>query len=262
MELSVLIAQVRRQSDDGVSSAQLWSDDDITLYLNEAQRDACIRAKLIRDGYTDEITLIPITTTAVTPDTPNGFNYKYALDPTIFAINMIEYVDTKVPILEASEDQYKRHRWHHRYGYGYGGQGLYGDYNTASAGRATAYWPEKGSEDEIVLRLLPYPNASTYVDGNGDTQTITMRLTVYRTQLVDMSDPTDTPEIATRWHMGLVDGACARMFMRRDRDTYDPVKANGFEQTFTATFGQKIDANTLRQRTEYRRNRTTFRFPA
>lgn len=257
MTLEELIAQTRKQADDATVSPQLWDDDDIALYLNEALDDACIRAKLIYDKISAK-TLVTITACPVTPDTPTGFNYLYRLDPAIFLIDSAEYVDTKLPLTPIPKDEYAQRRSRRRYGDGYGSNGIFGDYS--AAGRATNYWPQINPDESISLRLLQSPMTNVYTDANGDEQPIQIRLGVYRTPY-DPMEAGDEPEINRRHHLNLIDGACARMLMRRDKDAVAPGKVSEFEARFTQAFGPPVNANTIRQQREFRRHRTTFRFP-
>lgn len=60
MTLVDLISAFRARTDDA-TEPHLWSDDEVALYLNEAQADAAQRAKLIRDTTTPEVTQIAVT---------------------------------------------------------------------------------------------------------------------------------------------------------------------------------------------------------
>ena len=264
MELGTLIDQTRKLLDDVTVAPQLWSDDDIVVFLNEALRDACVRAKLIYDK-TSSLTLVTITACPVTQDTPQGFNYLYKLDPSIFEIESAEYVDTKRPIVLISKDTYAKDRLVHRYGYGYGSPGIYGDYNHESAGRADKLFPISNPDESISARLVPMPNTATYVDTAGVTQPVQIRLGVYRTQSdaeeLDVNDPTMEPPINRRHHFALIFGAAAIGAARRGRDTIDMVEQKKCEAKFEQAFGPPISANTIRQRHENRRNVTVCHFP-
>lgn len=76
MTLADLIAAFRLRADD-VATPYLWSDDEVTLYLNEAVNEAAERARLIRDASTPAVTQISITTGDV----------DYALHASILAID-------------------------------------------------------------------------------------------------------------------------------------------------------------------------------
>lgn len=57
---SDLIASIRDRLDD-IAQPYLWSDTELAGYLNEAQREACVRAKLIRDRVTPAVVEISLT---------------------------------------------------------------------------------------------------------------------------------------------------------------------------------------------------------
>jgi hypothetical protein len=52
-----------------------------------------------------------------------------------------------------------------------------------------------------------------------------LRLTVSRLPLAEMSAATDVPAIASRYHRRLVDGVLAKAFSKQDAETYNPKKA-------------------------------------
>ena len=60
MTLSELIAQLRIELDD-TEEDYLWSDAELTRYLNEAEIEACRRARLIIDSTNVEVTVIDVT---------------------------------------------------------------------------------------------------------------------------------------------------------------------------------------------------------
>lgn len=59
MTLEELIAEFRRVRQDAVSP-YLWSDDEITGYVNEAVNEACERALLIEDRITPAVCTLPL----------------------------------------------------------------------------------------------------------------------------------------------------------------------------------------------------------
>lgn len=81
------------------------------------------------------------------------------------------------------------------------------------------------------IRLWPTPTVDTAI-----------KMSVVRTPLSPMVNDSDTPEIPARYHDGLVFGALARGYLKRDADTYDPEGAAGFEGRFAAIFGPAVTA--------------------
>lgn len=82
-----------------------------------------------------------------------------------------------------------------------------------------------------VIRLVGIP-----------TQNDTLRLTVKRLPLADLSTGTDTPEIRAERHIDLLDGMLARAYLKNDVDTRNVEKAAEHEALFTRNFGPRIDA--------------------
>ncbi len=77
MKLSDLIAETRRRLDDQ-AAPYLWSDEELTAYLNAAEREACERAKLIEDDSSAMTLLNLVAGTA-----------KYNLNPLILGVNRV-----------------------------------------------------------------------------------------------------------------------------------------------------------------------------
>lgn len=61
MTLEQLIEACRLRSDDFANAHQLWSDEEWTSYLNQAEDEAAIRARLIEDE-TSQATQVQVTT--------------------------------------------------------------------------------------------------------------------------------------------------------------------------------------------------------
>lgn len=78
MDLVSLIASCRIRADDN-ASPPLWSDDEWQLYLSEAERETCTRAKLIQtnEGRGTEISIEPGVT-------------RYPLDPILLDVLSVE----------------------------------------------------------------------------------------------------------------------------------------------------------------------------
>lgn len=64
-----------------------------------------------------------------------------------------------------------------------------------------------------------------------------LRLTVVRTPRRRLSSPEDTPEIARRYHQGLINWAKCLAYSDQDIDTFDPKAAEKCGALFTAEFG-------------------------
>nr|MBP8161105.1 hypothetical protein [Ottowia sp.] len=75
MTLEDLIHRFRVLSLDNVTPP-FWADEDVIDWLNEAQNEACIRARLIREDELEAVCSI-----ALTPGT-----HTYALNPLVYEI--------------------------------------------------------------------------------------------------------------------------------------------------------------------------------
>lgn len=80
MDAAALVAAFRQRSDDAVEP-YLWDDATVLSWLAEAEREACVRAKLIYDD-TSAFLSVPLTA-----DTD-----LYAMDPRIDRIDQVTYV--------------------------------------------------------------------------------------------------------------------------------------------------------------------------
>jgi hypothetical protein len=81
MTLTELIAAFRIRADD-IAQPQLWSDDEIKLYLNDATNEAAEHALLIQDETTPAVTQIDVTV---------GVSV-YDLHPKIVAVDRVKLV--------------------------------------------------------------------------------------------------------------------------------------------------------------------------
>lgn len=90
MNLSEIIAAARIQATDTVAP-YLWSDTEITGYANDAEREACRRARLITDSTTAAVCSITLSTAV-----------SYPLDPKVLFINRVKLVGESIPLAPIS----------------------------------------------------------------------------------------------------------------------------------------------------------------
>lgn len=109
----------------------------------------------------------------------------------------------------------------------------------AQSGKPTKYL----TEGETSIRLVPTPDAAYSV-----------AMTVYRTPLFDLeaSATTDEPEIPARLHMQLLPWVYRCALLKQDSETFDKARAAEYDGIFTASFGQRIDANVRRKQRDKR----------
>lgn len=192
-----------------------WSDETINRSLNEAQRQAAIRSRLLFDNLSSLTLLSVLAGTAA-----------YLLPRSFFEIESVTYEDTGEPLTLAYEEQMYRSdsRW-----------------RTRSADRACEFVLQSMPDEQLRLILHPNPQSPTQ-----------LRVAGYREPRYDMLGDNDIPEIAPRHHEGLVAWACYRCLSIRDPDGYDPVKAAEFLGDFEREFGPMPTADTRRTRRELR----------
>lgn len=205
MNLQNLIDQFRIEVADKATPSQ-WSDDEVTLYLNEAEEEAAVRARLIRDKSNLMICQINVTA---------GVS-SYALDPVVCEIVYASMVNAgsigafpyRLGITTSDElDQYR------------------------PAWRSLKYRP---------AAIIHYDNTME-VDCIPDTA-YTINLEVYRLPLNPMMSGSDTPEINGVHHRHLIKWAKHRAYQKQDADTQDLAKSEKFAKEFEDKFGLPVDA--------------------
>lgn len=201
MILTDLISVARYRVDDLVAP-YLWSDTEWTEYLNDAQNEACRRARLIVDSTTASICSISLTNLGVT----------YPLDDRILFIKRVKLSGRVTPLLPASFKDLDRvvPGWEDE------------------TGEPTSYVKDM---DDNLFRPYPTPAAA-----------YTVNLTVIRLPLIVMDDSDQSPEIKPRWHLSLVHWMLYRAYSKQDSETRDAKKAAENLAMFENEFGKKSTA--------------------
>ena len=210
MTLEDLIHRFRVLSLDNVTPP-FWADEDVIDWLNEAQNEACIRARLIREDELEAVCSI-----ALTPGT-----HTYALNPLVYEIISLWIKPAsgrKRPVTLRSREWLDHHLPEWR----------------------DCPWPaEIAIQDDTTVRIVGAVEA-------GDT----LELECYRLPRRPMASGTDRPEIHTMHHAHLVQWALHRAFGVPDSETIDPTRAATAEAAFTRYFGPSPDAD-LRRSTRH-----------
>lgn len=210
MNVADFIAAFRNELVDN-DAPQLWSDDEIVAYLNEAVQEACERAFLIEDRTTPAACAITVQPGVDT----------YSLHSSVFQIKRLTcqgrpLEETSVEALDAGSPGWE-----------------------ARQGRPRGFIFEQTSGVQAArVRLVPTPN-----------QAGAIALTVYRGALKPLSSGQDTakPEIHERYHARLKDWVYRCAYLKQDVDTLDKSRAAEFEAQFTQSFGERLDANVQRK---------------
>ncbi len=206
MDLAELIAQVRVDSDDLVPNPYLSSDANITAWLNEAEHEACIRARLIHDSTTPAVCAIAVT----------ALTASYTLHNSIIDITRATFTPTgsTTEYVLYLTDRVEMDR-------------NYSDWRT----RVDS--PRQGIQDDTTFRLGCLPSTAG-----------TINLECYRLPLVNIEDATsESPEIGRIHHRHLVQWALHRGYSRPDAELFNPNKSATALAEFTRVFGMRPDAD-------------------
>lgn len=216
MNLEELIRSFRALSRDkykGNGQTDLLTlDEDLKEWLNEAQDEACVRARLIREESLAEVCRIPLTVGTHT----------YALHPSVYEIISIRLLPGNG--MPSRELELRTREWLDAYDCGWR------DWDTR--GRIPAQFV---IQDDTSIRITGYSEL--------DDQLV---LECYRLPLEPMCRDNDEPEIHTAHHRKLVQWALYRAFGVPDSDLFDPDRSEKANREFTAHFGLPVDADLRR----------------
>lgn len=205
MTLEDLIAQFRSDTFD-LELPYLSSDADVTAWLNAAEQEACIRARLIHDVSTALVCSIAVTAPA----------RSFVLHPSVIEITRAAFTPTgstteqELYLTDRVEQDRMRPGW-----------------------RTLVDVPQQAIQTDTTLQLGCIPST------NG-----TIALEVYRLPIKNIEDSaTEAPEISGIHHRHLVQWALHRCYSRPDAEIYDQNRAAKAEAEFTRVFGLRPDAD-------------------
>jgi hypothetical protein len=240
MNLGDLINVFRQRSFD-TKDPQLWSDDELAEFADDAEAEAAERARLIRDSTTEAICQIIVGANTAA----------YLLDPRILSVERAKLDSVAVPLALSSTpamDQNMGNRprdWRSFSGNWAGGIG--GGWEDRQGTPSIAVLDAEGAGWKLTLSPRP-------------TKADVLRLQVFRLPLQPLStDGDNVPEIPPRLHVRLVDWMMYRAYSKQDAETFDAGIAAKHEAIFTAAFGPKIDANTRRKQEDRTSSVVQFR---
>lgn len=225
MDLSELIARFRVLSGDhGVPP--LWDDEEVTRLLNEAEREAAERARLLIDDESVEVTQI-----ALMPGVR-----RYRLHPKVFDVESASI--QRANALHGERKPLCRS-------------------DAATMGDLIARRPNfSGWADTFVVRGQPsgdgFEGMFIELDRKPMEAGGILFLSTYRYPLADMEAPTDEPEIPPRDHDALVHWALATAYSTRDMEGSASQRAVTHEAEFIKRFGERDDANVRRKKVRHR----------
>lgn len=225
MKLSELLDELRegilndRTDRTAGTSDYLWTDARLVRYINEAQRRMAVRGLLLRDGTTDEVTLV---------DLVEG-QTEYTLHESVLAVISAK-IEGEIPDLQRVGHAMLA-------GYRLPDDRLYDtvQYAGLSPGNPLAYLTDEeldtddeGTLSNVVLRVYPEPDA--------EAATKSLRLRVARRPLCDLtvSDLNASPEIPADHHLDMLDWAAYLALRIVDDDAGWVARANEFRASFEA----------------------------
>ncbi len=202
MNVKDLLELFGELADDTADVAPLWPKKLRMFWLNEAEQQACRRARLLLDSTTPEITRVTLQVNQPWLE----------LDPRVIFVRRMKLTDKPDPIRPALRKDMDLHipGWEDH------------------TGDVVGYVPDLETNK---VRLYRIPEVQAFA-----------RLTVVREPLEPMTELDDTPEIAARYHYGLVYWMLFRAFSKKDAETQDDRRAADNLALFEAEFGKLSSA--------------------
>lgn len=205
MNLADLIRRFRVMANDK-AQPYLVDDDDVADWLNDAQAQACIRGRLLREDALDAVCRIALT----------AGQHTYTLHPSAYELIAlwIESADGRRQVTLKSREwlQANVHDWR-------------------SLDRPACM----AIQDDTTIRLV-----GTVATGE------TLVMECYRLPLRPMRDEFDKPEIHGAHHEHLIQWALHKAFSVPDSELFDPNRAAMSERDFTSYFGRLPDSDMRR----------------
>ena len=202
MTLAELETLFRQEADDA-ATPYLWSQVEVYDYANDAQNEACRRARLLVDS----------TTTAICNYAVAADASVVTLDARIIFIRRARMASRTVPLarmfLADMEEQLP-------------------NWEASASGTVDRYIPDY--QNGKIKLYRPSLAADT------------LKLTVVRMPLVDMTATSDAPEIHASYHRNLRFWMLYRAFSKHDSETYDTKKARDYLALFVSEFGERSSA--------------------
>lgn len=207
MTLGDLIRRFRALADDN-QVPYFFTNEEVTDWLNDAQAQACIRGRLIREDELPSVCRIALATG----------KHTYKLHKTAYELITLRLVPANGErprtldlvsreVLNQDDPQWRD--------------------DTRPATRVI--------QDDTTIRVLGGI-------ANGDV----LELECYRLPMAQMEDEADEPEIHGMHHQHLVQWALHRAFSVPDADFFDANRSAKAEEEFTAYFGPLPDSDARR----------------
>lgn len=210
MTLSDLIRRFRVLANDKVEP-YFWADQDVADWLNDAEAQAAIRGRLLRDDSTSYVCRIDLYPT----------QHTYPLSP-----KLIEIINLRI-----TNPAYVDHRRRHFM-------------QLVSREWLDAVCPLWRDLDEPSSWAIQNDTSIRIV---GKIEPLDMlEIECYRLPLFPMEMPIDAPEIHEAHHEHLIQWALHKAFSIPDTESFDPQRSDRALQAFTAYFGLLPDSDLRR----------------
>lgn len=207
MTLRELIDRFRTLANDKVEP-YFWADDEIVIWLNDAQEEAVLRGRLLHSSNDVDMCRIAVL----------AGESVYSYDDLIYefdAISFHEDFDTKHECISlVSMEELSRYL---------------PDWETAKGK------PQYALQDDKRLVLYPMPDKAG-----------TLFLSGYYAPKNILGHDDDVPEIHVLHHKHLLDWVLYQAFSIPDTEMFDPNRAKLAEERFTRYFGEQTDSDLRR----------------
>lgn len=201
MTLQELITLFRNEADDA-TEPYLWEDEEVIEFANDAETEACRRARLLVDSTS--------AATQVLVDPAN--NGVVRLDPSVIFVRRAQLAGRRRLMRQTIRDLDDCDPF----------------WRDASPGTPRVFVTD--FETGVILLHPPPVDAAM------------LYMTVVRTPAVEMASMQDQPEIAPRFHRSLRHWMLYRAYSKQDSQANDPKKAADALALFEQEFGKKSSA--------------------
>ena len=241
MDAAALEAAFRQRASDN-AQPYIYEHDDVLAWTNEAEREACIRAKLIFDRTKPSVCQVQLAAGVTS----------YQLNPLIIDVGTVwldrsaQYPGWRRHCLDRVDQSNARARFRRCRDYG-NDIGWTDDFGLGN--QVKMY-----SVDGNTLQIYGTPDA-TY---DPTPYYSYLNLEVYRLPVEDMVDGSDEPEIPLMHHDGLVDWLLYRAWAGIDAEANVSARAGDALALFTQRFGERPSAKQMRMQAEGRSWKTPY----
>jgi hypothetical protein len=203
-------------------SDRLWPEKEMNRYINRIYRYIARETQCIKDSSSPEVALLDIPVVDYTTLTAGTLDYIWAneagnwlyqkditpylvaLHPSILQIDEVKWMSQPWRLRKVSASKWKTNVWWER---------VIGSYAT-----------------EYATDLQTGMIALNFRMETADK----VQLCVRRLPLVDLINDDDIPEFRTHYHDFMINGIMMHMYRKRDAETLDTDKADGFEMAFNS----------------------------